>query len=274
MNNLLTQNPVGHFSRGFFSPFRSLALLKNRPRLLLYILIPFLINLTVFTGAVYLGLDFFGSTVVEHIPQGEAWYWSILYWFLWVVAVLLTSVLVFFSFTVVGNIVASPFNDLLSERTEQVLTGQTNDESFSLAQFARDAGKTVLMELRKMWVFVVVMLLILPLNLIPGVGNALYTVLAIMLTLFFLSVEYLSFTMVRKRQFFGDQRRFIFAHKFLMLGFACGIMTLLAIPFVQFFCIPLAVIGATRIWCDEQSTTLEDLRQEPNSGVDSEVLSD
>ena len=267
MNNLITKSPVGNFSRGFFSPFRSLVLLKNKPRLLLYILIPFLINFAVFTGAVYLGLDFFGGTVVEQIPQGDAWYWSILYWFLWVVAVLLTSVLVFFSFTVVGNLVASPFNDLLSERTEQILTGKTNDEPFSLGQFARDAGKTVLMELRKMWVFVVVMVLILPLNLIPGFGNGLYTILAIMLTLFFLSVEYLSFTMVRKRQFFGEQRRFIMGNKFLMLGFACGVMALLAIPFVQFFCIPLAVIGATRIWCDEQSMTLNDLRQEPQGNV-------
>lgn len=252
MNNLIKQSPVGHFSRGFFSPFRSVKLLRQHPRLILYILIPFLINIAVFTGAVYLGLDFFGSTVVEYIPQGEAWYWSILYWFLWVVAVLLTCVLVFFSFTVVGNLVASPFNDLLSERTEQILSGHGNDEKFSLRRFLSDAWKTLLLEARKMWVFVVVMLLILPLNLLPGIGSAIYTVLAVSLTLFFLCVEYLGFTMVRKHLFFSEQRRFIFARKFLMLGFGCGVMAMLAIPFFQFFCIPLAVIGATRLWCDEQ----------------------
>jgi hypothetical protein len=32
-----------------------------------------LINLTVFTSAVYLGLDFFGTTVVEQLPQDETW---------------------------------------------------------------------------------------------------------------------------------------------------------------------------------------------------------
>ncbi|MCK4536677.1 MAG: EI24 domain-containing protein, partial [Desulfuromonadales bacterium] len=250
MDNLINKSPLGNFGRGFFCPFRSLLLLRSKPRLILYILIPFLINLAVFTGAVYLGLEFFGSTVVEYIPQGEAWYWTLLHWFLWVVAVLLTSVLVFFTFTVVGNLVASPFNDLLSERTEALLAGRNIDESFSLRQFLSDAWKTVLMEARKMWVFVVVMILILPLNLLPGIGNAIYTVLAISLTLFFLCVEYLSFVMVRKRQFFNDQRRFIFSRKFLMLGFGCGVMAVLAIPFFQFFCIPLAVIGATRLWCD------------------------
>lgn len=251
MAELIQNSPVGRFSRGFFAPFRSLRILRTYPRLVKYILIPFLINLLVFSGAVYLGLDFFAGTVVTHIPQGDAWYWSILYWLVWVVAVLLTAVLVFFTFTVVGNLVASPFNDLLSERTEEVLTGKTSDESFSLAQFCKDAWHTILLEARKISVFVIVMLLILPLNLLPGIGSTIYTVLAVSLTLFFLCIEYFGFVMVRKRQFFGEQRRFIFNRKFLSLGFGCGVLAILSIPFFQFFCIPLAVIGATRLWCEE-----------------------
>lgn len=246
------RNFVVNFSRGFFAPFRSVRILRRNPRLIQYIVIPFLINTLVFSGVVYLGLDFFGSTVVEYIPQGEAWYWSVLYWLLWVVAVLLTTVLVFFSFTVVGNLLASPFNDLLSERTEEVLSGAVNDDEFALGQFFRDAGQTILMEAKKMSIFVVVMVLILPLNLLPGVGNSLYTVLAVSLTLFFLCFEYLGFVLVRKRQFFSEQKNYIFARKFLMLGFSCGVMAILAIPFFQLFCIPLAVIGATRLWCEEE----------------------
>lgn len=252
MNAQLRYNPVGNFSRGFFSPFRSLRILRAHPRLVQYILIPFLINLLVFTGAVYFGLDFFSDRVVTYLPQGEAWYWSILYWLAWVVAVLLTVVLVFFTFTVVGNLIASPFNDLLSERTEEALTGQAGAEPFSLVQFSKDAGQTILLEVRKISIFVAAMLLILPLNLFPGIGNTLYTMLAISLTLFFLCIEYLGFVMVRKRRFFREQRRFIGARKFLMFGFGCGVMALLAIPLFQFLCIPLAVIGATCLWCEEE----------------------
>ena len=98
------RNFVVNFCRGFFAPFRSVRILRRNPRLIQYILIPFLINILVFSGAVYLGLDFFGSTVVDYIPQGDAWYWSILSGLLWVVAVLLTAILVFFSFTVIGNL--------------------------------------------------------------------------------------------------------------------------------------------------------------------------
>jgi CysZ protein len=260
---------IVNFTRGFFTPFRSVRILRSNPRLIQYLLIPFLINVVVFSGAVYLGLDFFGSTVVEYIPQGEAWYWSVLYWFLWVVAVLLTAVLVFFSFTVVGNLIASPFNDLLSERTEEVLTGTANDEPFLLRQFLRDALQTIILEAKKMWIFVVVMVLILPLNLIPGFGSAIYTVLAISLTLFFLCVEYLGFVMVRKRQFFREQKSYIFSRKFLMLGFGCGVMAVLAIPFFQLCCIPLAVVGATSLWCEEEG--LVEIEPATSAAVDSSL---
>ena len=267
MNDVVRKSPVGHFSRGFFTTFRSLKTLRSYPRLLPYIIIPFLINLAVFTGAVYLGLDFFGTTVVEYIPQGEAWYWSVIYWLVWIVAVLLTAVLVFFTFTVVGNLIASPFNDLLSERTEQVLTGGSNEEPFLMGQFIKDAWATILLEAKKISIFVLIMLLILPLNLLPGFGNTLYTVLAVSLTLFFLCVEYLGFVMVRKRLFFDEQRRFIMTRKFLMLGFGTGVMAVLSIPFFQFLCIPLAVIGATRLWCEEEG--LIPLRSTTEAGLSS-----
>lgn len=258
-----------NFSRGFFAPFRSLKILRHYPRLLPYIIIPFLINVTVFSGAVYLGLDFFATTVVDQIPFGDAWYWAVLYWLIWILALIVTAVLVFFTFTVVGNLIASPFNDLLSERTEEMLVGQTNNTPFSFRQFLADAWQTLLMEAKKISIFVVVMLLIIPLNFIPGLGNTLYTVLAIGLTLFFLCFEYLGFVMVRKRQFYKEQKHYIFSHKFLMIGFSCGVLVMLAIPFVQLLCIPLAVIGMTRLWCEEEGLVQLDLKnsktqREPN----------
>ena len=35
-----------------------------------------------------------------------------------------------------------------------------------------------------------------------------------------------------------------------MLGFGTGVMGVLAVPFLQFFCIPLGVVGATQLWQD------------------------
>jgi CysZ protein len=158
-------------------------------------------------------------------------------------------VLVFFGFTVTGAIISSPFNDILSEKTEELLTGIPNEEPFVFKVFLRDSLHTVLDESGKIIIFVVLMVLLLPLNLVPG-GTLPYSVLSILLTIFFLVVEYTGYVFSRKHLTFQDQRHFIFSRKFTMLGFGTGVMGVLAVPFLQFFCIPLGVVGATQLWHD------------------------
>lgn len=254
MPNLLVDNPVSNFSRGFFYPFRGGRFLFRHPRLWKYVLVPFTINLLVFSLAVFFGLEFFNQTVVHMIPGGEAWYWTLLYYLLWVIAVLLTMVLVFFSFTVIGNLIASPFNDLLSERTEEALRGHAEGVPFSFREF----GRILLNEGKKMAVFVILMLLLLLLNLVPGFGTLAYSVLSFLLTVYFLAIEYTGYVFGRKGQGFGDQRRFIRGRRFLSFGFGVGVLCLLAVPLLQFFAIPLGVIGATQLWCDSLESSAVD----------------
>ena len=248
----IKNNPVSNFSRGFLYPFRAAKFIKNHPPLLKYIIIPFIINVILLSAAVYFGLSFFDSIVVHYIPQGEAWYWLILTYFFWIVAVLITMVLVFFCFTVSGSLVASPFNDILSEKTEELLTGILNEEPFIIKVFLKDAFHTVMDESKKIIIFIVLMIMLLFLNLLPG-GTLLYSFLSILLTVFFLAIEYTGYVFYRKHLTFKDQRRFLFLQKFLMLGFGVGVLAVLTIPFFQFFCIPLGVVGATRLYHDYQS---------------------
>ena len=245
----LKKNPLSNFSRGFLYPFRAGKFIKNHPGLLKYIVMPFLINVVVFSGAVYWGFSFFNGIVVNYIPQGEAWYWAILSYFLWTVAVIVTMVLVFFSFTVIGAIIASPFNEILSEKTEELLSGIHHDEHFVLKVFLRDGMNTVLDESKKIMIFVLLMIMLLPLNILPG-GSLPYSFLTVLLTIFFLVVEYTGYVFYRKHLTFREQRRFIFSQKFMMLGFGTGVMGILAVPFLQLCCIPLGVVGATQLWYD------------------------
>ncbi len=242
--------PVAGFSRGFSYPLRAIKFFRQKPGLLKYLLIPFFINLLVFTLTVYFGLDLFQRMLEAYAPSTEVWYGTLLYYLSWMVASLLTTVIVFFSFTVIGNLIASPFNELLSERTEVLISGVPSGEPFSLKLFWNDSKYAVVLEIKKMAVFVTCMVLLFGINFIPGIGTLIYAVLAPAFTLFFLAVEYMAFVLMRKQLSFSEQRRYIFKHPILMLGYACGVFCMLAIPFVQLFCIPLAVVGATLLWCD------------------------
>lgn len=242
--------PVAGFARGFSYPLRAVKLFRRKPGLLRFLAIPFSINLLVFSLTVYFGFDLFQGILETYAPSTEVWYGVILYYLAWTVALLLTTVVVFFSFTVIGNLIASPFNELLSEQTEKLISGAQNEGSFSIRRFWKESRYALLVEIKKLAVFVICMVLLFGLNFIPVVGPLIYAVLAPAFTLFFLAVEYMAFVLMRKQLSFTEQRRYIFKHPILMVGYACGVFCMLAIPFVQFFCIPLAVVGATLLWCD------------------------
>ncbi len=250
MNKSIAKNPITNFTKGFFYPFNSARFIRKNKSLLKYIIIPFIINVCVFSIAVYLGLLFFNNIVTEYIPQPDTWYWIVLYYFLWVTFALVTLVLVFFGFTAVGILISSPFNEILSEQTEAILTGTSQDEPFVFRQFLNDAGRTLLDESKKIFIFIVAMAFLFLLNFIPFGGSLIYGFLSVMLTVFFLVVEYTGYVFSRKRLIFKDQRHFIGGRKTLMLGFGLGVLCMLAVPFLQFLCIPLGVIGATRLCHD------------------------
>jgi len=242
--------PISGFARGISYPLRAVKLFRHKPSLLRYLIVPFFINLLVFTTTVYFGVDLFQGLLETYAPSTSVWYGIILYYLAWMVAFLLTSVGVFFSFTVIGNLIASPFNELLSERAEMIITNAHDDSKFSLTQFVKESHNAIIVEIKKLTLFVIGMGLLLLINFIPGIGSLIYAVLAPALTLTFLAIEYMAFVLMRKQMTFAAQRRYVFNHPIMMFGFACGVFLMLMIPFVQFFSIPLAVVGATMLWCD------------------------
>lgn len=158
-----------------------------------------------------------------------------------------------FLFAIVGNLIASPFNDILSEKTEELLTGVSRNEPFKFRQFLRESIHTLFDELLKISAYLSGMVLLFLFLLLPAVGPVLYFILSLLWTALFLVVEYTGFIFTRHKLLFKDQRQFIRQRKLASIGFGAGALSLLAIPFLQFFTIPLGVIGAVHFWRDAQT---------------------
>ena len=248
--------PAVDFVKGFLCPFNSFSYVRRHPGLYPFIILPFTINVISFCLVIYFGFDFYRDQVMSRIPQGETWYWLILNYFLLLLAIVVVLVLIFFTFVAVGNLLASPFNDLLSEKTELLLGGQSADEPFALMRFIRGSGRTMLTEVKKIGVFLLGMAVLLLLHLLPLVGALLYPVLSVLWTVFFLVIEYTGYVFVRRGLDFKAQRRIVYRNAALMSGFGLGLFCILAIPFVQFFCIPLGVVGAVRLLAEAKELGL------------------
>lgn len=250
-------NSLVNFAKGFWFPFNSFFYVKRHPRLYPFIVLPVLINVVSFCLVIYFGFDFYRNLVMSRIPQGEAWYWLILNYFMLVLAIVVVLVLIFFTFAAVGSLLASPFNDLLSEKTERLLGGHSPEQPFSLGTFIGSAGRAMFTEAKKIGVFLLGMLVLLLLHLLPLLGAMLYPILSVAWTAFFLVMEYTGYVFARKGLSFKAQRQIVYRNAALMAGFGLGLVCILAVPFLQFFCIPLGVVGAVRLLAEAKELGLE-----------------
>ncbi len=232
--------------RGFFYPYRGLKFLFRRPGLLGYVAIPFAINTALYTGFVWFAGSRVGGWIDRWVPRGDAWYWTLLYYALWTVVAAIVLLLIVYTFTVVGNLLLAPFNDLLSEKVERVYAGKAIDEPFRFSALLADAKRSFKAEAARMLTLGSGFVVLLVLSwFLPPVG-----LLLTMYTLFLLAWEYLDYSMERWRFPFSAKTRVAGRNALVFLGFGAGSALLLAIPVLNFLAIPVCVTGATLLFCD------------------------
>src|SRR5471032_2956749 len=85
------------------------------PGLRLFVLMPLAINLVLFVGLIYLAGHQFSLWVDSLMPSLPDWL-SFLSYILWPLFVVLVALMVFFTFTLLANVIAAPFNGFLAEK--------------------------------------------------------------------------------------------------------------------------------------------------------------
>src|SRR5690606_6447000 len=73
------------------------------------------------------------------------------------------------------NVIAAPFNDLLSEEVERLATGRSG-QPFSLKVLFRDTLRTIGLEVLKLAIYACIMIPMFVISYVPVVGPVLYAV--------------------------------------------------------------------------------------------------
>jgi len=116
---------ITDLGRGTAYLAKGVSLLKD-PDIRSYVVIPLTINIVLFGGLIWYGFSQF-TPLVDAVMSYVPGFLDFLEVFLWVFISLLTAFTVFFIFTPLANIIAAPFNALMSEKIEQKLTGTLTD---------------------------------------------------------------------------------------------------------------------------------------------------
>jgi len=247
-----------NFYLGIQHIWQGLSFLKAHKKLWAFAILPTVINVALFIimlnvfshyyADIYNWLQAFLGPIQIEAP--EVWYLKIAAWFLmvinglfqiiiWLLALLCMLII----FYVLGFIIAGPFNDMLSERVEQIITG-VNPQDFSWKKLLSDLTRTLKAEILKAIFFLSIPLALLLVVFIPIVGSIIYPALTIGFGMFDLSFNYIDYPMARKTQPFSERLKFAKKHKIALIAFGTPIL----IPFANFLLMAPLVVGGTMLY--------------------------
>ena len=222
--------------------------LIRQPGLRRYVAIPLLISTTVFAGAIFgasYWLDNLMSALLGYLPSWLDWLRYLLLPVFYIVAVLI----IFYSFSIITNLIAAPFNGMLAEAVEQHLTGQAIATGGWKA-IIKDLLPSLFAELRKLLYFIMRAIPLGVLFLIPGVNLAAPFIWGLF-SAWMLAIEYVDYPMANHLLHFSAQKKLLRRRRLLSYGFGGSSLLMTMIPVVNFFAMPVSVAGATAMWVGE-----------------------
>ncbi len=228
------------FIKGFLDCFSGFGLLF-KPGIKRFVLIPFIINAALFSLATKLLSDQLDIWLEKLLPGWLDWLqWLILPLF-WVAMFLI----VFYTFTVMANLISAPFNSLLSARIEAMLTGKKPSD-ISTDGFIRLMLRTTKSEIQKILYAIKWFIPLIIITIIPAV-NIISPFLWILFAAWFFALEYNDYPLANRGLFFEDIKSYNRKNRMRSLGLGSAVFILTSIPVVNFLAMPIAIAGATKL---------------------------
>ncbi len=277
---------INDFISGIAYFFKGLGLL-TKPGLKRFVLVPAIISFVilsiVITFALYQFSDLLNwllpnEAALNDWPEWIAWLaglaLSAIKFLLYILFAALSLIATSFSYTILANLIASPFNERLSEKTEEVYYSEKPviDEESSLF---KDIPSAIFHELRKIFYFLLLLIPLVILSIIPVI-NIVAAPLWFIFGAWVLAVEYCDFPAGNHKNSFKELKNKLAEKKALSLGFGSAASILTMIPILNFFVMPAAVIGATLLWKENHHTikNIETDTQEQIPAVEDKTAED
>ena len=240
---------------GFRFGFSGWRFFAQQRKLWAYALIPWLLNL-ILMFAFLLVLnhwfpELFATLKTHLLPEvtnsNPAWYMTLWYGLLNVLLFFLKTFLSVLAFVILlllfyflSFILAAPFNDLLSEKVEQ-LQGHTTDKPFRLREFLQEIWRILKTETLKTCALLGLALIPLFLGLIPVLGPILLAPLTAILTSFDFGFNYADLPLARRLVPIRERVQFAKSKFWILVGFGLPLL----LPFANFILMPGFVVGGT-----------------------------
>ena len=213
------------------------------------VIIPLLINIVLFAGATGFAAQWLGGwleTITNLVPDWLHW----LVWIIWLLFSILALVIYAFTFTLLANLIGSPFYGLIAERVILMECGSSpNSADISMMKIA---WQSFVRQLQLLAYFIPrtigVGLLTILISFIPLL-NLFAPVLAGGWAAWSLAIQYFDYAAdidgVSFRQLIDQAGQ----KRWQSMGFGFAALAASAVPLLNLLALPAAVIGGTLLWC-------------------------
>ena len=217
--------------------------------------VPFLLNTLLFSCTIIFGAHYL-NTLIDWLTSNWTWTeW--ISWLLWPIFALVSLAIVFFCFSIVANLIAAPFNGMLSDAVASHLQHDNEGKPFSFQLLAGELKESFKSEAIKLTYFLVRALPLLLLFFIPLI-QAFAPFIWFIFGAWMLALEYMEYPMGNQGMLFPEVRRQLSERRSRTLSFGASIMLLTMIPVLNFVVMPAAVAAATRVWVTESGRDNDD----------------
>lgn len=245
----IRDNFLAQFIKGFLLPVKAAKLLYANDGLKRYAVLPFLVNVFVFFLVIF-GVFYWAVPAIDFEQYSPLWAGSagkfIFKAVKWIFSISIVLTFFYFGFTALGMIVASPFNDYLSEKVELSICGKSGAVDMPFKKWVKMTLFSLLESAKIALKQVVVMVAAIPLLLIPVVG----------FIPMFIASSYFSglgfFDVALARHFLNSRHRKAGMKniRWQIFGLGAAMELSLLIPLLGLFVFPLGAVAATILFCE------------------------
>jgi CysZ protein len=224
--------------------------LISKPGIKRFVVIPFIINMILFTALFFLARYYFSelnSWIENHLPHWLLWLGNIL----WLIFFISFALVMVYTFSILANLIAAPFNGLLAEKIEWYLTGNELDNKTWL-QFLKDTPAMIGRQLLLIGYYLPRACLLIILFFIPVV-QLVAGVLWFLFNAWYMTLQYVDYPTDNHHIPLNAVREWMLQKKWLSLSFGTSILVMSMIPILNFFVVPAAVAGATKFYLDNKA---------------------
>lgn len=219
-------------------------MLRAHPALWKWVVAPALVTLVLVVAiivAIVHAMDPAVGWLAAHLP---GWLAAVAGKFLAVLVAIALGFAALFAFTTIAGMIAGPFNELLSEHVEAVLTGRP-PAPFSLREFVHGAILGVVHGIRRLAKALVGLALVFALGLLPVFGTGAALVVGIWFAALAASYDCYDAVLARRFMAYRDKLAYLGRHRGRTLGLGVAVAGMLLVPGLNLFALGLGAAGAT-----------------------------